>query len=178
MSDRINSVELFWHTGILNTNSNVQFGEGGAGTFSDGKLNTLTKDKEHRQKKVLETFVKYGANPDILYSNHPHIGTDILRKIIINMRNNIIKLGGEFKYNSTLTNIKLINNKIKSIEINNDYLIETDILILAIGHSARDTFKMLLESGLTMEPKPFAVGLRIQHPQEIINKSQYGEKYK
>ena len=178
VSDRINSVELFWHTGILNTNSNVQFGEGGAGTFSDGKLNTLTKDKEHRQKKVLETFVKYGANPDILYSNHPHIGTDILRKIIINMRNNIIKLGGDFKYNSTLTNIKIENNRIKSIEINNDYLIETDILILAIGHSARDTFKMLLKSGLTMEPKPFAVGLRIQHPQEIINKSQYGEKYK
>ena len=178
VEERIKSVEEFWDTGILNINSNVQFGEGGAGTFSDGKLNTLTKDKEHRQKKVLEIFVKYGANKDILYSTHPHIGTDILRKIIINIRNDMIKLGSSFYYTSTLTNINIDNNKIKSIEINNDKMIETDILVLAIGHSARDTFEMLLNNGLKMEPKPFAIGLRIQHPQELINISQYGEKYK
>ena len=178
ISKRIKTVETFWKTGKLNENSNVQFGEGGAGTFSDGKLNTLTKDTNNRQKRILNTFVKYGANKDILYSNHPHIGTDMLRNIIINMRNDIIKLGGTFHYNSTLTNIIIKNNKISAIEINNKTIYETDILVLAIGHSARDTFEMLLNNGINIESKPFAVGLRIQHPQEMINKSQYGDKYK
>ena len=175
---RIKSVEKFWETGILNENSNVQFGEGGAGTFSDGKLNTLTKDKEHRHKKVLEIFSDMGASPEIKYIYNPHIGTDVLRDVIKNMRNKIIDMGGAFYYNSTLTDIIINDNKIESIVINNNKVLETDILVLAIGHSARDTFEMLLNKGIKIEPKPFAVGLRIQHPQKIISISQYGSKYK
>lgn len=175
IEDRIKTVETFWKEGILNPNSNVQFGEGGAGTFSDGKLNTLTKDTEHRHKKVLEIFVQNGAPKEILYLHNPHIGTDVLRKVIVNIRNNIIKKGGTFKYRSTMTDINIKDNKIDFIKINNNEKIKTGILILAIGHSARDTFEMLLKKGITIVPKPFAVGLRIEHPQELINKNQYGE---
>lgn len=174
---RIDTVEKFWRTGELNINSNVQFGEGGAGTFSDGKLNTLVKDKEYRMKKVFEIFVECGASPEILYTHNPHIGTDILRNVVINLRNKIINNGGSFLYNSCLTNINITNNKVTSIEVNNKDIIETDILVLAIGHSARDTFEMLYNLNLNMESKPFAIGLRVQHPQELINKNQYGEKY-
>ena len=178
IEERIKDVNFFWKTGILNSESNVQFGEGGAGTFSDGKLNTLTKDKEHRHKKVFEIFVSHGADKEILYNHNPHIGTDILRNVIQNIRNKIIDLGGTFYYNSCLTNINIKDNKIESIEINNKKKLNADILVLAIGHSARDTFKMLINKGIYLQPKPFAVGLRIQHPQKIINESQYGSKYK
>lgn len=171
---RVKTVEKFWKDGIINLESNVQFGEGGAGTFSDGKLNTLVKDKECRNKKVLEIFVEMGAPSEILYLNKPHIGTDLLRNIIINLRNKIIEMGGEFRYNSCLTNIEIENSHIKSIEINNKYTVETEILILAIGHSARDTFRMLDKNKIKMESKPFAVGLRVQHSQEKINYAQYG----
>ena len=174
---RVKTVEDFWKTGVLNTESNVQFGEGGAGTFSDGKLNTLVKDKEYRMKKAFEIFVSCGANEEILYIHNPHIGTDVLRNVVKNIRNKIIELGGTFLYNTCLTNLIIENNKIKGIEVNNKDVIDTDILVLAIGHSARDTFKMLLDNKITLEPKPFAVGLRVQHPQEIINKNQYGEEY-
>ena len=128
-------------------------------------------------KKVFEVFVECGASPEILYTHNPHIGTDVLRNIVINLRNKIINNGGEFVYNSCLTNININNNKITSVEINNKDIIETDILVLAIGHSARDTFEMLYKLNLNMESKPFAIGLRVQHPQELINKNQYGEKY-
>ena len=178
LEDRIKTVENFWLTGELNENSNVQFGEGGAGTFSDGKLNTLTKDKDNRQKKVLEIFSSMGANSEIKYIYNPHIGTDILRKVIKNMRNKIIEMGGTFHYNSALTDIIVKNNSIVAIKVNNDKIIETDIIALAIGHSARDTFEMLQQKGIKIEPKPFAIGIRIQHPQELINISQYGEKHK
>ena len=178
VEDRIKTVEEFWNTGLLNENSNVQFGEGGAGTFSDGKLNTMSKDKEHRHKKVFEIFVNNGANEEIMYTYNPHIGTDYLRNIIKNIREKIINLGGTIHYNTTLTNIFTKNNHITSIEVNNKDIIETDILVLAIGHSARDTYKMLLDKGIKLEPKPFAIGLRIEHPQKEINKAQYGEKYK
>ena len=178
VEERIRTVNKFWKTGELNINSNVQFGEGGAGTFSDGKLNTMSKDIEHRHKKVFEIFVKNGANPEITYVHNPHIGTDILRNVIKNIRNEIISLGGTFYYNSCLTDINIKNNRITSIKINNNYILDTNILVLAIGHSARDTFEMLLNKNLQLEPKPFAIGLRIQHPQEIINKSQYGNAYK
>lgn len=177
VEDRIATVERFWNEGILNKECNVQFGEGGAGTFSDGKLNTLTKDKFNRCRYVFETFVECGASEDILISNMPHIGTDVLRDVVKNIRNKIIDMGGEFLYNSCLTNINILNNKIKSIEINNSIVIDTDVLVLAIGHSARDTFEMLNNLGLVMEPKSFAIGIRIQHSQEIININQYGNNY-
>ena len=175
VEDRVKTVEKFWETGILNTESNVQFGEGGAGTFSDGKLNTLVKDKDFRMKKVFEIFVEHGANADILYENKPHIGTDILRNVVASMRNKIIEMGGEFKYNTCLTNINLNNDQLESIEVNNKEIILCDNLILAIGHSARDTFYMLNKNNIFMEAKPFAVGIRIEHPQDMINKSQYGK---
>ncbi len=175
IEDRVKSVEEFWEYGKLNLNSNVQFGEGGAGTFSDGKLNTLVKDKENRCKKVFEIFIENGAPEDILYVNKPHIGTDLLRKVIINMRNKIISNGGVFMYNTTLTDLIIDNNELKGIIINNKDKIYTNTLILAIGHSARDTFEMLYKNKLDMSSKPFAVGIRIMHPQDMINKSQYGD---
>ena len=174
VEERIKTVDNFWKTNKLNLNSNVQFGEGGAGTFSDGKLNTLVKDPDNRCKEVFKILVKNGANPNILYVNKPHIGTDLLCEVVKNIREEIISMGGTFKYNSCLTNIILKDNKVSQIEINNNEIIDTDILILAIGHSARDTFDMLYNLKMDMEAKPFAVGIRIQHPQSIINKSQYG----
>ena len=173
IEDRIKTVNKFWENNILDENSNVQFGEGGAGTFSDGKLNTLVKDKNFRMKKVFETFVKMGAPKEIMYESKPHIGTDILRDVVINLRNEIIKLGGTFKYNSFMSDI-IISDKIKSIKVNNE-IVDTNVLVLAIGHSSRDTYKMLYEKGLLMRPKPFAVGIRIQHAQDLINKAQYGD---
>lgn len=175
---RVETVEKFWKTGILNKKSNVQFGEGGAGTFSDGKLNTLVKDKDYRMKKVFEIFVEAGADPEILYIHNPHIGTDILREVVKNMREYIIATGGTVLYNSCLTNLITENNQIKGIEINHQDTLKSDIVVLAIGHSARDTFEMLLKNNISLEPKPFAIGLRVQHPQELINKNQYGENYK
>ena len=172
---RVETVQKFWDTGILNPESNVQFGEGGAGTFSDGKLNTLVKDREHRKQKVLEIFVKMGAPEEILYLSKPHIGTDLLRNVIINLRNEIINLGGEIRYNTRLTDINIENGQVKNVQVNNREIIETDVLILAIGHSARDTFKMLNKRQITMEQKPFAVGVRVQHPQDVINEAQYGK---
>ena len=175
IEERVKSVEEFWNSGKLNINSNVQFGEGGAGTFSDGKLNTLVKDKENRCKKVFEIFIENGAPEDILYVNKPHIGTDLLRKVIINMRNKIISNGGLFMYNTTLTDLIIENNELKGIVVNNKEKLYTDTLILAIGHSARDTFNMLYKNKLNISSKPFAIGIRIMHPQYMINKSQYGD---
>lgn len=171
---RIKTVEKFWETGELDLNSNVQFGAGGAGTFSDGKLNTGVKDKFNRNKEVLRTFVKHGAPKEILYSNKPHIGTDLLRNTIKNMINEIINMGGEIKYQTCLTNIITDNNKLTHIEINHQKIIPCEHLILALGHSSRDTFEMLLKQKVEIIPKPFAVGIRIQHPQSLINHSQYG----
>lgn len=175
IDDRVKTVEDFWKTGKLNKNSNVQFGEGGAGTFSDGKLNTSIKDLDYTQKKVLDIFVEAGAPKEITYINKPHIGTDLLRGVVKNIRNKIIESGGTFKYNSCLTDIKYENNKVKEIIINNEEIIKTDILVLAIGHSARDTFRMLKDKQIKMIPKPFAIGVRIQHNQDMINESQYGK---
>lgn len=174
---RVETIEKFWKTGKLNIHSNVQFGEGGAGTFSDGKLNTLVKDKAYRGKKAFEIFVENGAPAEIMYENKPHIGTDILRDVIINMRKKIISMGGEFRYNTKFTDLEIENNTLVSIEVNNEETIPCDNLVLAIGHSARDTFQLLKDKNLNMEPKPFAVGIRIEHPQNMINESQYGKKY-
>lgn len=178
IDNRVKTVEEFWNNNRLNLSSNVQFGEGGAGTFSDGKLNTLVKDKYFRQKKVFEIFVECGAPEEILYLNKPHIGTDLLRTVVKNMRNKIIEMGGEFRFNTCLTDIFIENNNVDKIEVNNNELIPTTILVLAIGHSARDTFKMLYDKKFSMEAKPFAIGIRIQHPRDMIDKSQYGELYK
>ena len=173
VEDRVKTVEEFWKTKNLNKNSNVQFGEGGAGTFSDGKLNTSIKDREHRIKKVLETFVECGAPEEILYDAKPHIGTNILRDVVKNIREKIISLGGEFRYNTTLTDINISNNKIQSIIVNNKEIIPCNIVVLAIGHSARDTFEMISKK-INITSKPFAVGVRVIHNQKMINKSQYG----
>lgn len=178
VDERIESVKRFWKDGTLNSNSNVQFGEGGAGTFSDGKLNTLVKDENNRGRKVFETFVKCGAKEDILYSYKPHVGTDVLIKVVKNMRKDIENMGGTFLYNTCLTSINIENDKVKSIEINYSDTIECEVLVLAIGHSARDTFKMIYDLGIKMEGKPFAVGIRVQHTQDDINMSQFGKKYK
>lgn len=169
----------FWNTGKLNPDSNVQFGEGGAGTFSDGKLNTLVKDKIGRNRYVLETFYNHGANEDILYDAKPHMGTDILIDVIYNLREEIISLGGKFLFDTKLEEINYKFNKIDSIHLSgaNAGIYNCDYICLAIGHSARDTFKMLYDSKVNMTGKQFAVGLRIEHLQEEINKVQYGFNY-
>lgn len=167
-------VERFWKEGILDTESNVQFGEGGAGTFSDGKLTTRIKD--HRCRYVLKEMVLCGAPEEIVYTTKPHIGTDRLKEVVKRIRQKIIDLGGQVRFRSRVTNIKSLDGSLTAIEINhNDYL-ETNHMILAIGHSARDTFEMLYKLGWKLEQKPFAMGARIEHPQKMINQSQYGEK--
>ncbi len=175
MEDRLKDVDNFWQNNKLNEESNVQFGEGGAGTFSDGKLNTLVKDKRFIGQKVFEIFVECGAPKEIMYEQKPHIGTDVLRTVIINLRNKIKKMGGEFLYNTKLTDLIIENNSLIKIEVNNTTYIDCNNLILAIGHSARDTFKMLYNHHLKMEAKPFAVGVRIIHDQQLINEQEYGE---
>ena len=176
VEERVKDVEKFWQENILDEASNVQFGEGGAGTFSDGKLNTTIKDKEGRIKEVLDIFVRHGADPKIKYTAKPHIGTDKLREIIKSMREYIIDHGGTYLFNTTLTDIIIENKKIKKIEINNNEYLACDCLVLALGNSARDTFRKLA-SKIEMKNKPFAVGVRIIHPQELINKSQYGKMW-
>ena len=177
VEEREKDVKEFWLNNKLNSNSNVLFGEGGAGTFSDGKLMTSIKDKEGLISKVLEIFYDNGADEKILYENHPHIGTDKLTGIVKNMREKIILNGGEIHFESILTNILIKDNKITGVVINNKDIYETDNLIIAIGHGAKDTFNMLYEKGVLMENKPFAVGIRIMHDQNMINENQYG-KYK
>lgn len=182
--ERKNSVELFWNTGQLDVRSNVQFGEGGAGTFSDGKLNTLVKDTKGRNRLVLEAFVEAGAPEEILWQNKPHLGTDVLIGIVENIRCQIEALGGQVCFESQMTDLTLKEGRIQRIQVvegqggkERTYELETDILILAPGHSARDTFLMLKEKGIPMEAKAFAVGVRVEHPQEMINLSQYGAEY-
>lgn len=178
VDERSETVERFFNgESSLNTESNVQFGEGGAGTFSDGKLNTLVKDKNHRNGYVLETFVRFGAKEEITYVAKPHLGTDELKRIVRNMRNEIISLGGDFRFNTKLVDIIQENGLLKSIKVvcdNRTEIINTDVCVLAIGHSARDTFYMLKDHSINMQQKNFAVGLRIEHKQSVINMSQYG----
>ncbi|WP_122638941.1 NAD(P)/FAD-dependent oxidoreductase [Romboutsia sp. Marseille-P6047] len=173
VDNRTKDIEEFWKERKFKNSSNVQFGEGGAGTFSDGKLTTRIKDI--RCRKVLEELVNFGSPEEILYSHKPHVGTDILKDVVKNIRNEIIRLGGEVRFDSKVTDICRVNNEIESITINNEEVIETNIVILAIGHSARDTYEMLHDRGVKITQKPFAIGARIEHPQELINKSQYKE---
>ncbi|MGN0398926.1 MAG: NAD(P)/FAD-dependent oxidoreductase [Blautia sp.] len=171
---RMKKVATFWEENVLDTQSNVQFGEGGAGTFSDGKLNTLVKDSAGRNQEVLRLFVECGAPEEILYVQKPHLGTDLLVSIVKNLRNKILEMGGEIRFRAQLTDIHTENGRLKSITINHGEEIPTDHLVLAIGHSARDTFSTLEKNGFHMEAKSFAVGLRIEHPQTLINRYQYG----
>lgn len=171
---RKEKVDAFWSGGALDLNSNVQFGEGGAGTFSDGKLNTSVKDPAGRNRKVLELFVEAGAPEQILWDQKPHLGTDLLITIITTMRRQIEDLGGEFRFRSQVTDLEIEGGQLKRIEINHSSWMDTQVLVAAIGHSARDTFAMLKKRGVTMEAKSFAVGVRIEHPQSMINLSQYG----
>ena len=216
-SERREDVENFFKTGILEPDSNVQFGEGGAGTFSDGKLNTGVHDKNGRNHFVLETFVKYGAPSEILYEAKPHIGTDRLIEVVSNIRKAIIEKGGEVRFNTKMTKLIIKNGGVTGIEVKESasdqktssenseskilcsdrsseidgkyvntvsnsslgeslYEIDTDTVILAIGHSARDTFRMLYDEKIPMSAKQFAMGFRIEHPQSFINESQYGRE--
>lgn len=185
VEERVTTVDAFWAGGKLNTESNVQFGEGGAGTFSDGKLNTAVKDPSGRIKRVLETFVQFGAPGDILYNNKPHIGTDLLRGIVKNIREAIINHGGEVHFNTKLIDFQIEDQKIQSILIEKTEKNESkrqelacETVVLAIGHSARDTFELLYQKGFHLEKKSFAVGVRMEHKQEMIGRTQYGEMYK
>lgn len=175
--ERQKAVEHFWKTGELSTVTNVQFGEGGAGTFSDGKLNTSVKDPFGRNRVVLETFVRFGAPENILYDQKPHIGTDVLIDVVETMREEIKRLGGTFLFEHQLTDILVENAQLKAVQINSSEWIPAQVLVTAIGHSARDTFFMLQGKGLEMEAKAFAIGVRIEHPQAMINLSQYGAEY-
>ena len=172
VEDRVKTIEDFWVGGKLNPNSNVQFGEGGAGTFSDGKLNTRISDI--RQRYVLKTFAENGAPKDIMYKAKPHIGTDELRGVISSMRQEIIRLGGEVRFNTCMTDIEINDGKISGIVLNGKETLKCSRVILATGHSSRDTYEMLDKKGVFMEPKPFAVGIRIEHKQKFIDKLQYG----
>lgn len=178
VSERAEDVQNFWNGGALNTESNVQFGEGGAGTFSDGKLTTGIKDP--RIHKVLSEFVSAGAPDEILYKNKPHIGTDLLRDVVANIREEIIRLGGEIRFSSKLVGIDAPSGKIRAVKVqevlNGEiYTLETENLVLAIGHSARDTFRYAHELGIQMSAKPFSIGVRIEHPQKMVDEAQYGK---
>lgn len=194
VDSRIRDVDRFWSTGELKTESNVQFGEGGAGTFSDGKLNTLVKDKDGRNYEVLRILEAHGAPASILYENKPHIGTDILASVVKKIRLEIERLGGEVRFHAKVTGLctepvkgqehtdsqdNQISQKerISGLVINETSTLACERVVLAIGHSARDTFAMLHQKGVFMSAKSFAVGLRVEHPQALINLNQYGEIY-
>ena len=171
-ASRHEKVQKFFETGLLDTRSNVQFGEGGAGTFSDGKLNTGVNNP--RIGWILEQFVKAGAREEILYDAKPHVGTDVLLTVVQNIRQRIISLGGEVRFNTQVTELCTENGRLTGLKTEAGEIIPCDTCVLAIGHSARDTFEMLEETGIPMEPKPFAMGVRIEHKQTTVDESQYG----
>ncbi len=168
---RTRAVRSFWQTGLLDKDCNVQFGEGGAGAFSDGKLTTLIKDK--RCHRVLEEMVLAGAPGEIMYAYKPHIGTDLLKNVVKNIRRQIIELGGEVRFNNKVTDIFIEGNRLTGLEINGEPALEAEVALLAIGHSARDTFALLHSRGLQFSPKSFSIGVRVEHPQELINRAQH-----
>ena len=175
VEERIKDVELFTKTGELNTRSNIHFGEGGAGTFSDGKLYTLIND--HRTKFIFDELIAAGAPTEIAYSAHPHIGTDSLRKMVKNLREKIEQQEGEFLFGNELQNLIIENGTLKAVVINGKK-INTSCVICATGNASRDTFEMFRNKNVNMEAKPFSMGVRIEHPREYINKLQYAENYK
>lgn len=178
VAERTMDVERFWRDGILNPESNVSFGEGGAGTFSDGKLNTGIKDPMGRIDAVISDFIRFGAPEEIAYLNKPHVGTDILSNVMTNMRAEILSLGGEVRFQSKLMDYRVHDDKTIELSVAHvaeRYQMMTGALILAVGHSARDTFSMLADKALPMEAKSFAIGLRIEHPRQVIDEGQYGD---
>ncbi|MDX1915580.1 MAG: NAD(P)/FAD-dependent oxidoreductase [Methylophilus sp.] len=166
-----------WRKNTLNPESNVQFGEGGAGTFSDGKLYSQIKDPKHYGRKVIQEFVKAGAPPEIQYVSHPHIGTFRLVGMVEEMRNTIKSLGGEIRFESRVDDIHIENNQVQGVTLQTGEFIATNHLILAVGHSARDTFEMIHNKGIYVEAKPFSIGFRIEHPQSLIDRARYGKSY-
>jgi hypothetical protein len=174
---RTKDVEEYWNGGVLNPESNVQFGEGGAGTFSDGKLNTLVKDKNGRNKEVLRIFTEFGAPKHILYESKPHIGTDILKDVVANMRKYIIGQGGQVRFGAKVTGFEVSGDGcLVGVYVNDSELVRASQAVLAIGHSARDTFEVLDKMNISMEAKAFAVGMRVEHPQSVINEAMYGKE--
>ena len=169
---RQKAIESFWNGGALDTTTNVQFGEGGAGTFSDGKLTTRISDPV--MSDILGAFIEAGAPEEIRRLHKPHIGTDLLREVVKNIRERIKSLGGEVRFNCTVTDIETAAEEVKALVVNGSERIGTSTVLLGIGHSARDTYHMLHAKGIAMEAKPFAAGVRIEHPQELIDRSQYG----
>ncbi len=174
VENRTAIVKRYWETGELDKETNVQFGEGGAGTFSDGKLTTRINDK--RCDEVLMELYKSGAPEEILYKAKPHIGTDILKDVVASIRRKIEDLGGEVRFGTKLTNLKYDEGRLTGVELNGSFC-DARVLVLAIGHSARDTFSVLHKAGVHFVPKPFSIGVRIEHPQELINRAQYGNAY-
>ena len=175
VSERLKDVNRFWKTGDLDPESNVCYGEGGAGTFSDGKLTTQIKDKHNRIRKVLSELAALGADAEILYQAKPHIGSDRLVRIVKNLRNKILALGGQVLFQHKLTGIETQNRKVRGVVVNNGAVIATEHLVLACGHSARDTYEMLSGMAIPMSPKPFSMGVRIEHPQAMVDQAQYGK---
>lgn len=172
VDSRTAAIRRFWEEGRLNPESNVQFGEGGAGTFSDGKLTTLIRDP--RCEVILKEFVAAGAPPEILYTAKPHIGTDLLKGVVKNLRSDIISHGGDVRFHARVTDFITEGGRMKALIVNDSETIRCNVVLLAIGHSARDTFEVLYHRGVLMNPKSFSIGVRIEHPQKLINLAQYG----
>ncbi len=185
VEERKRDVEEFWKSGRLLPDSNVQFGEGGAGTFSDGKLNTLVHDPDGLGREVLRLFAVHGAPDEVLYDSKPHVGTDRLIQLVRALRESILQMGGEVRFHARAADIQISRNpegdrKVCSVTVEDTgssfaEVLKTEVLVLAIGHSSRDTFALLEKKGVPMEPKAFAVGVRIEHPQTLIDENQYGQ---
>lgn len=173
IEQRSRDVAAFWQKGIFEPTSNVQFGEGGAGTFSDGKLTTRVSDPDMRE--VLDVLVECGADPEIRYLHKPHIGTDKLRLVVKNIRQRIIEMGGEVQFAAQVTDVEIKDGALTALIVNGQRRIACTTALLGIGHSARDTYEMLYQRGVLMQPKAFAIGVRIEHPQSLIDRAQYGE---
>ena len=174
VEERAKDIDRYWESGKLDPSSNVQFGEGGAGTFSDGKLNTQINDKTGRSEKVLQVFTEAGAPEDIRYESKPHIGTDLLRVVIPAIRNRILAAGGDVRFEAQVTDLVIGDGSVRALVLADGSKLRTDTVVLAPGHSARDTIASLFQRGVPMEPKAFAVGLRVSHPQSLIDRAQYG----
>ena len=176
LEERVSAVETFFREGVLDPSCNIQFGEGGAGAFSDGKLNTLVKDRSFRGTFVLEQLVAAGAPEELLWQSKPHIGTDLLREVLKNLRREICARGGEVRFRTQATGLLAADGRVRGVVCADGGTVSSGTVVLAVGHSARDTFRALHAQGIPMERKPFSVGVRIEHPQSCINRAQYGRE--